>query len=429
MKFSNVINLVPSRLARDLTLVFMGNLLAAGLAFLAVVIVSRELTVSDFGLFNLAISVIFIAANLASLGMGTGMIKFASSYLGAEKTAKATQVLRATLLVRLIVSFILVAIMFNTAELLSIKVFHYSSLTPLLKLAAGGIVAVSLLNYLRSALYTYQWFKRSIFLELVVELGKFSTVMVLALSLRLNTIAAVATFAFIHLLGVLVGLGQLRSKLFSEREPIPHLFSRLFSYTKWLFVSQICLVTLPHVGIFMLAKMLSSEAAGIYGLALKLTAIFPIFIGSLRAVLLPEVSRFREMEQFEHYIKGSLKISLSLGMVSIPFLFLSQKIILFFFGSRYLESVPIFNWLLLSYIAITINSTIRMALYSMNRPQVLAVVDVLRLVVVVLGCYLLIPFLGTLAPAMLALMVNVGALGFLSLYVFKQIRRGDLAFP
>jgi O-antigen/teichoic acid export membrane protein len=174
----------------------------------------------------------------------------------------------------------------------------------------------------------------------------------------------------------------------------------------------------------MLAQMLSSEAAGIYGLALGLTYIFPILIGSLRAVLLPEISRLREMKEFKKYIKGSLKISFSLGMVFIPFLFFSPRIILFFFGSRYLNSIPIFNWLLLSYIALMINNPIRMALYSMNRPHLLAMVDVLKLTVMVLGCYLLIPFLGVLAPAILVLMVNVSALGFFSIYVFKQIRSG-----
>jgi len=428
MKLSNTINLVRSQLARHLTLVFMGNLLAAALGFLVVLIISRELTVSDFGLFNMAISVILIASHLASLGMDTGMIRFASSYLGVEKTAEATQVLRVTLLVRVIAIFIVAALVFNTAELFSTKVFHYSGLTPLLKLAAFGILTVSTLNYLKSALYAYQLFKRSIILQLLVDFGKFSTVTVLMLFLRMDLFAAVATFAFIPLLGVLLGFRQLRSKLFSEREPIPNLFSQLFSYSKWLFVSQICWITLPYVGIFMLAKMLSSEAAGIYGLALKLTSIFPVLTGSLRAVLLPEVSRFREMKQFENYIKGSLKISFYMGMALIPFLFFSHKIILFFFGSRYLDSIPIFNWLLLSYIATAINTTIRMALYSMNKPHVLVMVDLFRLTVMLLGCYLLISFLGTLAPAILALIVNVSALGFLSTYVFKQIRRGNMAF-
>ncbi len=244
----------------------------------------------------------------------------------------------------------------------------------------------------------------------------------------MNTFAAVTAFAFAPLIGGLLGFGLLWQKFFAEGKPIQNLFSQLFSYSKWLFVSNVCEITLPFVGIFMLAKMLSSEAAGIYGLALNLSYIFPIITYSLVSVLLPEVSRFREIGQLDKYIRGSLKISLYIGIAILPLLFFSHKIILFFFGSRYLDSFPIFNWLMLSYIVLTINSTIRVTLHAMNRPQVLAIVDLLKLTVMVIGCYLLIPLLGALAPAILALIVNVSVLGFFSMYVFKKIRGGDISF-
>ena len=428
MKVSHIKDLVTHRLAKHLTLVFTGNIFAAFLGFLAVLMISRQLTVRDFGLFNMAISAMLIASRLSGLGMDTAMIRFTSSYLGVKKTAEATQVLRATFLVKIISSFILAVIIFNTAELLATKVFHYSSLTPLLKLAAFGVLAISTLNYLKSALYTYQLFRMGVILQILVDFGKLSTVLVLIFHLKMNTLAAVTAFAFTPLIGILLGFGLLWQKFFSKGKPIQNLFSQLFSYGKWLFVSNVCGITLPYIGIFMLAKMLSSEAVGIYGLALNLTYIFPIITYSLMSVLLPEVSRFREIAQLNKYIRGSLKISLYIGIAILPFLFFSHKIILFFFGSRYLDAVPIFNWLMLGFIVLTINSTIRVTLHSMNRPQVLAVVDLLKLTVMVIGCYLLIPFLGTLAPAIMALIVNVIVLSFFSIYVFKKIREGDIAF-
>jgi len=39
------------------------------------------------------------------------------------------------------------------------------------------------------------------------------------------------------------------------------------------------------------------------------------------------------------------------------------------------------------------------------------------------GCYLLIPCLGFLVPAILAFIINVVALGFFILYIFRQIHR------
>ncbi len=428
MKLSHIKDLVTHRLAKHLTLVFTGNIFAAFLGFISVLIISKQITVSDFGLFNIAISVMLIASRLSGLGMDTVMIRFTSSYLGANKIAESTQVLRTAFLVKIISGFIIAVMIFNTAELLSTKVFHYSSLTPLLKLAAFGVLVIPTFNYLKSVLFTYKLFQMGVILQILVDCGKLSTVLVLFFYLKMNTLAAVAAFVFTPLIGILLGFGLLWQKFFAERKPIQNLFSRLFSYSKWLFVCNVCGVTLPYVGIFMLAKMLSGEAAGIYGLALRLTYIIPIITYSLISVLFPEVSRFREIAQLDKYIRSSLKISLSIGIAFLPFLFFSHKIILFFFGLRYLDSVSVFNWLMLGYIVLIVNNTIRVTLLSMNKPQVLAIIDFLKLTVMFIGCYFLIPLLGVLAPAIMALIVNVSVLCFLSIYVFKKIREGDISF-
>ena len=94
MKVSHIKDLVTHRLAKHLTLVFTGNIFAAFLGFLAVLIVSRGLTVYNFGLFNMAISAMLIASRLSGLGMDTAMIRFILSYLVVGKTADATQVQR-----------------------------------------------------------------------------------------------------------------------------------------------------------------------------------------------------------------------------------------------------------------------------------------------------------------------------------------------
>jgi O-antigen/teichoic acid export membrane protein len=133
MKITHIKDLATHRLAKHLTLVFTGNIFAAFLGFLAVLMISRQLTVSDFGLFNMALSAMLIASRISGLGMDTAMIRLTSSYLGAHKTSEATQVLRTTFLIKIISSFIFAVIIFNTAELLATKVSHYSSLTPLFK--------------------------------------------------------------------------------------------------------------------------------------------------------------------------------------------------------------------------------------------------------------------------------------------------------
>ncbi len=421
MKVSHIIDLVTSRLAKHLTLVFTGNIFAAFLGFLTVLIISRELSVSDFGLFNIAISVMLIASQISGLGMEKAIMKFTSFYLGEGKKNEAIQVLKVTLFVRIITTLIFMVLIYSTAEMLSSKAFHYSGLTPLLKLASIGILAATLLNYLRFSLYASQEYRRAVILQLLVDIGKLSGVLFLIFFLKLDAFVALAIFAFSPFLGVLFGFGQFYRVIISAGKPTKKIFNELFSYGKWLFIGKVCNVILPYVAIFIIAKMLNSESVGIYCLALNLTRIFPILVSSINAVLLPEFSRFQELAQLEAYIKKSLKISLFIGMSVVPFLFISQQIILFFFGSSYFDSVHVFNWLLLSDIVGILNSTNNASLYSINKPNIVTIADLIKVGVMILGCYLLIPYLGVLAPAILMLFIRVGTFGYFTSYLFKHI--------
>jgi len=426
---SHITDLAPSTLTKNLFTVFTGNISAAAIGFLTILIISRMLTVNDFGLFNLAISFMLIGSAVSALGMQTPMVKFVSSYLAVQKTAEANHVLKITLAVRMITGVLLAFIAFNTAEIISTKVYNYPDLTPLLKVASFGIIGVTIFNYMRSALHAYHLFKWSVILQILVDIGKLSITVVLIFLLgRLDASAAVTAFAVAPILGFFLGLWRLRNSLMLQKNAVFSIVGRLFSYSKWTFLANACNMAFRFTGIFMLAKMSGSEAVGTYGLAVNLTLIFPIVISSLIAVLLPRVSRFREIQQFKDYYKVSLIISLCLGAPTIMFLFVSHKIIPFFFGLKYYDSIHVFNWLLLSALMLAANSTMRIALYSTNKPNIVAAVNLLRLLGMVIGCYLLIPLLGTLAPAVLSLFLNAAVLIFNSRYVFSHIHSGDIEF-
>lgn len=427
-KFSTALKLITSQLARHLALVFTGNIFSAGIGFLALLIISRILTISDYGLFNIVISVLLIVRLVANFGMNTTMMKFVSSYLGRDKRAEAAEVVRVSLYIKITISLIISVIVFFSAGLMSEKIFHDARLIPLFKLSSFGILLISIFFYVKAMLYAYKKFTGCVALQIFVDLFKLITILVLIFISKLNVSSAIVAFCFIPSLGIVLGLWQIRREVFIKKIQIGGLLRQLLSFSKWIFMSAVSRSAFHNLGLLMLARMLNSKAAGIYGLSLNLTYIFPIIVVSFWSVLLPQVSRFKEINQFRKYVTQSLKISLPTGIIILPLLFLSKKIILYLFGSRYLESVPIFNLLLLSFFLLTISSLIISALYAMNKPRTVAYLDLFSFGVMLLGCYFLIPYLGTIAPAMLALALNACTLGFLILYTSRLIRKGNIAF-
>ena len=66
-----------------------------------------------------------IGSAVSALGMQIPMVKFVSSYLAVQNIAEANQVLKITLAVRMITGVLLAFIAFNTAALISTKVYNY----------------------------------------------------------------------------------------------------------------------------------------------------------------------------------------------------------------------------------------------------------------------------------------------------------------
>ncbi len=424
MHLTMIRKLFISRPAKHLSLVLVGNITAGGLGFLSILIISRVLTVSAFGLFNLALSIMIILSSLSGLGTETGMVTLASFHLRDGRPGKAVRVIRVGSCARAVFSLIIAMIVFLAAHPLSTNIFHYPELIPLIKLCAIGIFIISIATVLKGIFFTYQLFKRSVVQQLLVDIIKLLAVFCFVYLLRMGKVTALAIFTMAPLLGIIYGFVMLKDHLTIKSEQVPGLYRRLFNFSKWMFISNLCALTLPYVGIFMLSRMDGSEAAGIYALALNLTYIFPVVIYSFNSVLLPEVSRFKEKEQFVKYFKNSMKVSFFIAAAIIPVLIFSSRVIPFFFGVKYAGSVPVFNLLLLGFLAIAVNSTLRILLFSIERPLVVAIVDVSRIFIMIIASYILIPYLGVKAPAIAYLLVNALALAYLAIYIFKKILTG-----
>ncbi len=426
MKTPKLVHLFGSRLAGHLVLMAAGNILCSGLAFVAILIISRAVSVSDFGLFNISISVILLVQPFIGFGMLGTMIKFVSSHLSRGRENEAIHVVKAVFVVKITLSCLMTTLIFLLADPISRYVFHIPSLSPLLRMAAGGIFFLSMFNYVKATLWAYKKFLAYVVIQFITDGTKVLTVGVLFVISALTVFSAVSVFSLLPLLGIGLGFVYFRDVFSSKGVHTNKLYAQLFSFGKWLFLSNLGRRFFLYIGVILLARMLDSEAAGIYGLALNLTYIFPVLVATLTSVLLPEVSRFQDKEQFTAFYWQSLKISAGFGILLGPFLFFAKDIILFFFGERYLGSIPVFVWLALSFLFFGFSHILHPILLALDKPHVVTYADLTRVIGMFIGCYAFIPSLGVLAPAKTAFVVNLCEMAFLAVYTIRLIHKTDV---
>ena len=106
MNLSYMSGALRTQMTRRLIVVSGGNVLAAALGYLAVLVVSRVISVSDFGLFSLSLSILVVARYVVTLGTDTGMVTFGSASMAAGRSGEAAEVIHVTLRIQLVTAML-----------------------------------------------------------------------------------------------------------------------------------------------------------------------------------------------------------------------------------------------------------------------------------------------------------------------------------
>jgi O-antigen/teichoic acid export membrane protein len=122
------------------TLVFLGTMVSSLLWFATKVLIVREITTEELGVYSLAVAIAGIAAMLADAGLQEGSTRFISIFLGEGRKGDARAVARSSIHLGLIFGLFSSLLLYAFSEPLSFHVFYKPELT-------GPMKAVSLFSF------------------------------------------------------------------------------------------------------------------------------------------------------------------------------------------------------------------------------------------------------------------------------------------
>lgn len=421
---SQIIQLSKSRIAKDSAIVLTGNVLSAGLGFVATVLIIRALGPAEFGLFSVALAVMGIAAQFSDFGISHGLVRFASLYLQKDKL-KADLMFKVSLKVRLIMAAMVFLVGFLVSEALATQLFGEPDLIFPLKLAFIGAFGMSLAAYIRATLQARQSFKKFALLHLIDPVVKVSVIGLLFLALQLNLFSVLTTVIAIPFIAFLIGSliipkGFLKAKG-DEKESL----KELVHFSKWIMVSVLCIMIFMRLDILMLGYFRLPQEVGCYAAAYNLTLALLLITGAFTTVLFPEVSKLVTKEEIRHYFKRYIPIAGIIAIFLSPLFFLASPIILTLYGVDYITSVVLFKILLVNQLIILTFNPIGLALYAINKPQIAAFANIAQLSLNFAGNYMLIPIYGAVGAAIVTLVTNVVGIAVVALYLFYYLKRRE----
>lgn len=397
---------------------FSGTVINGFLGLLFYVFVARFLGPANFGILTVAITTLTLVADIADLGVDTGLIRFVGKYFSKDKE-KAVKFMKLGLKVKVLVYLSVLLLGWLLAPFLSHTIFIKAELEQPLKLALIGVGGALLLSFATHSLQALQRFWVWSFLNIFLNGLRLLIIITLGLSLTVEN--TLITYIVIPFLGFLIGLLFLPNFLVAKNELA--VAKEFFNYNKWVAAITLVAALGARLDTFLLARLTPSSAVGIYSAASQLSSIVPQIVLAVATVAAPKLAAFKSDIQAIQFLKKLqllVIILATIGLLAIP---LSFFIIPLIFTAAYTQSISIFSILLLSQLIFLIALPSHQAIfYYFGRPNIFVTVSLINIMIVGLLGWFLILNLGVQGAAWAVLIGQISNLLIPAIWVLNKFK-------
>jgi O-antigen/teichoic acid export membrane protein len=425
-----LINLARRRVAGDLLVTFGGRWVQILLGLVGNVVSARALGPSELGRFGLVISAIMVFGTLADAGLTYSAIRLIARYAGADQQ-KAHAVARSYFFLRFLTG-VSVAILGVPLSWPLAWALGYPDLVPYLQLSFLTLVSLSLSSYPGTVLVGLAKFRQ---FGVAGVLNAVITVTGILLLFFMGVLSLGTLIAWNVILPLVSGLPAwflmprewLPWRLWHRPEPSSGTDVRreLVGFGKWIGLSLVGSMLVTQGDVLLLGRLTTPAIVGVYSVALGLASRLDTLNQSLFTVMMPRASRLEGARSIRGYWRqvafGSLGLACALGLAAL----VAQPAIVLLYGERYKASAGLFFALLVVVLFDLATSSLFLLVFPLNKPHLLAAADWLRVVVLAVSGWLLIPVYGAFGAVIARFLARITGTALALLGLRQAIRRTE----
>lgn len=348
LQYWGLLKALKSGLGKTSLVVFSGSLVSAACGFLVSVLIAKQFGPENFGLISAFFAFMNMCIQLSDFGTGKAIVRLSSG--AADYGVTREEVYSGALVFRLLSSALFAALVFFGAGFIVTGLLNRPELGPYMKLASAGILAGGIGQTFLSMLQEKESFGPYSANKIATALFKLSLILLFAFTAGL-TVGNVIWITIASLLaGAVYAYMKLPKRMFDIRKAGARSFRKLFSYSQWVTVIQVCSILIMNIPVLMLTRYSEPSEVGFYSAAATILMGFSLLAESLLVVLLP---RFSKIEDIGEIRRLNNKVTGILALVSLPplaLLFFSSDLMVLFFGPEYAGSGTVFKVLLAFYL-------------------------------------------------------------------------------
>lgn len=341
---SDVVNSSLKTAAKGTTLILFGSSVSLPLWFATKILIIRNTTTEEFGIYSLALAVASIISVLATLGLQEGATRFVSVFLGEEKTKDASDASGSAIRISMISGAASFLLLFFLAGPAARYVFYMPELATPLRVISLFIPFFVMAQVIGAVLRGHNIIRPKVyyldigwplffmaFLCIMLVMGfPFISILYAYLFSAITVFVAISSYGYKK-----IGLNPFSIRARGH-------YSELIRFSLPLTAGGIAGMVLAWTDTFMLGRYMMAEDVGVYNVSISLARLLTFSLGALGFVFLPLAGKMHARGQHAE-LKRTYQVltkwifSITLPVFFILFLF-PEMTITFFFGDSYVAS-------------------------------------------------------------------------------------------
>ncbi|MFT4326929.1 MAG: flippase [Candidatus Woesearchaeota archaeon] len=360
---------------RGSAMYFVGGILAAGIAYLTKLVLVRNLTVEEYGLFFAVFTFVLFFTVFRSLGMNQGLARFIAEYSLTKRFPEIKSLIVGSALLQFIVSSIVVIVVWLLAPWLAENYFGSSDAIWLLRVMILYLPLMILSSNTRSVLQGFKIISWYSFADLADNLLVLLLIIGgLLLGFEVYS-AAIGYLGSIILFFLVFGFVVVKkTKIFSYKQK--NFFSenkKLLLFSLPLLLTATGSTIISYFDTLMLTYFDTILEVGVYNIVYPSSMLLAIIGGSLGAILLPVITQMWVSEKKKETGKALEIMYVYVFALILPAIIVlsifSKELLGLFFGSEYVIGAAAFSVLLVGGMFSAIIAINNQVLVAIEKPK------------------------------------------------------------
>lgn len=413
---------------RGTVIVLVISLFAGFLGYLVRLVLARNLTVEDFGLFNAVFSFLGLLGIFKSLGFDKALVKFIPEFKHEKNDDYIKSSLVYVSFIQLITNSIIIILVYLLSNYLSINFFHTDKARNVLNWLAISFFIDSFVLTLK---FAFQGFKKMVYFSSldVVRMILVLVISLIGFKLHYGLFSPVIAYILTPLLLLLIFGWLLIADVFPEFLKSKFIFDiglikRVSKYSIFVTETSVAGLLLYYTDTLVLTYFKSLKDVGLYSVALPTAKIFLYFPRAIGGMLLPLTSELWAKKEQKLLKDGMLllykySIILIVPMVLVMFSF-TDLILTLFYGKNYIGASNPMKILSIGMIFAVLYAININFFAGIGKPQLTSKVTYIGALLNLIMNLMLVPFIGMIGAA-LATSSSYFVMMIMSLWEIKKL--------